>query len=77
MWRNNEIREDTTEEREGRVEESVVEVRMEEEEEERLRGAAGLSRREQGEQTVAWKEVVVSRDFFLRIIFLRIFNFFR
>ena len=63
MWRNNEIREDTTEEREGRVEESVVEV------EERLRGAAGSSRREQGEQTVAWKEVVVSEDFFLRIIF--------
>ena len=76
MWRNNETREDTTEEREGRVEESVVEVRMEEEEE-RLRIAAGSSRREQGEQTVAWKEVVVSRDFFLRIIFLRIFNFFR
>ena len=64
------------EEREGKVEESVVEVRMEEGEE-RLRGAAGSSRREQGEQTVAWKEVVVSRDFFLRIIFLRIFNFFR
>ena len=45
------------------VEEEVVEVRKRREEE-------AESRREQGEQTVEWKEVVVSRDFSLRIIFL-------
>ena len=44
------------------VEEEVVEVRKRREEE-------AESRREQGEQTVEWKEVVVSRDFSLRIIF--------
>ena len=62
MWGEEGIKHEKNEETLGRQVEN-------EEEEEALKAAARCSRREQGEQTVVWKEFLVSRYICLRIIF--------